>query len=431
MKKTEVDVHTVNMQEMQPILEETGVISSKKAIFFTFILYLLFLSDFTCRVGVNTLYPLIQNDLNLSDVQVGFLTSAVMLAMSICVLPFSYIADKYSKKKSITIMTVFWSISTVLTGFAKSFPLVFLGRAGVGIGNSAYAPISVSIITSWFDKKRWGKVLGLYNTAMTLGATLGAVACGFMAQSVGWRNTLFIIGAASFVLSLLTLLLPDEKNKREKASNKKKVTLKETCQVLFTNQTLMMMCLGAGFMALINNALTGFMAIFYVRELGMNMVQVGSIMGVSGLIGAAAFPIGGFVLDKWYIKDKRARMWMPAIAMLLTGGCYFTAFICRFWPIMLVASFFNGFIATSLHTASQELVPEWNKSVSYGVYVTITKVFGVIGPIMAGILSNQFGLIPTLAGVQIGAVVMAVCLVIASTTYLKDYNNARVMESSV
>lgn len=406
-------------------------LSKGKIMFFSAILYLLFLSDFVCRVGVNTLYPLIQAELNLSDSQIGLLTSAVMLTMSIFVLPFSYIADKFSKKKAITLMAVFWSSATFLTGMAKSFPVVLLGRAGVGIGNSAYAPTSVSILTSWFDKKKWGKVLGVYNTAMTLGAALGAMVCGMLAESTGWRTTLFLIGGISLVISMLTLLIPEERqpSATEKA-NKKKVTLKETCQVLLSNKTLMNMCIGAGFMALITNALSGFVAIFYVREMGMTMVQVGSIMGTTGIIGAIAFPLGGAVLDFWYAKDKRARMWLPAICMLLMGGCYFIAFSMKLWPMMLVAGFISGFINTSIHTASQELVPIWNKSVSYGVYVTVTKVFGVIGPLVAGALSTRFGLVATLSGIQVCSIVVVLFLLVASRTYIKDFENSRALEAA-
>jgi len=412
----------------------TTPIRSSKKYFFVFILYILFLSDFICRIGVNTLYPAIQKDLSLTDTQIGLLGSAVMLTMSICVLPFSYIADKFSKKKSISIMTIFWSLSTLLTGFAHSFPTVFLGRASVGIGNSAYAPTSVSIITNWFDPKQWGKVIGVYNTAMTLGAAAGAVVCGTLAQVTGWRNTLFIVGGVSLLFSLMTIFLPDERkavSAAAKKEQKKKVTLKETCKILIQNRTLMMMCIGAGFMALVNNALSGFLSIFYVRELGMSLIQVGSIMGLSGVIGAIAYPIGGFTLDKLYAKDKRVRLWLPAISMLITGGCYVVAFVGKSWIMVMVASFFYGFVATSLHTASQELVPSWNKSVSYGVYVTITKIFGIIGPTLAGVLSGIFGLVPTLAGIQIGTVIMAIFLFIASRTYLRDYNQARELEKAV
>lgn len=420
-----------NTSPTDPELSAKPGLSKGKIMFFSVILYLLFLSDFVCRVGVNTLYPLIQADLGLTDNQIGLLTSAVMLTMSIFVLPFSYIADKFSKKKAITLMSIFWSVSTFLTGMAKSFPLVLMGRAGVGIGNSAYAPTSVSMLTSWFDKKKWGKVLGIYNTAMTLGAALGAMICGMLAASTGWRMTLFLIGGVSFVISILTLLIPEEKQpSAAEKEKKKKITIKETCHVLFSNKTLMTMCFGAGFMAFINNALSGFVAIFYVREMGMSMVQVGSLMGISGIIGAIAFPFGGAVLDFWYAKDKRARMWLPAICMVLTGGCYFIAFSMKLWLMMLVASFVNGFIATSLHTASQELVPIWNKSVSYGVYVTVTKIFGVIGPIVAGVLSTQFGLVATLSGIQICSIIVAVFLLLASRTYVRDFENSRALEAA-
>ena len=56
MENSDASVQVSNMQEIPPTPKDTPALSSKKAIFFTVILYLLFLSDFTCRIGVNTLY---------------------------------------------------------------------------------------------------------------------------------------------------------------------------------------------------------------------------------------------------------------------------------------------------------------------------------------------------------------------------------------
>ena len=74
----------------------------KKVYFWVAILYLLFMTDFLCRVGINAIFPTIQADLNLTDQQVGYMGSVVLLAMGICALPISFIADKWSKKKMVT-----------------------------------------------------------------------------------------------------------------------------------------------------------------------------------------------------------------------------------------------------------------------------------------------------------------------------------------
>lgn len=70
--------------------ETTAKKVGKKVYFWVAILYLLFMTDFLCRVGINAIFPTIQADLNLTDQQVGYMGSVVLLAMGICALPISF-----------------------------------------------------------------------------------------------------------------------------------------------------------------------------------------------------------------------------------------------------------------------------------------------------------------------------------------------------
>ena len=55
---------------------------------------MLFLLDFAARLGITAVFPAMQKDLGLSDSQVGVAGSAVLLGMTVFVLPFSFLADK-------------------------------------------------------------------------------------------------------------------------------------------------------------------------------------------------------------------------------------------------------------------------------------------------------------------------------------------------
>ena len=73
----------------QNIAEDTPLVQLSKGrlAFCMTILYLLFASDLFARVGVTSLFPIIQKSLNLTDVQVGSLGSLTLLGMMIFVLP--------------------------------------------------------------------------------------------------------------------------------------------------------------------------------------------------------------------------------------------------------------------------------------------------------------------------------------------------------
>ena len=149
-------------------VEEPAVPVSRPRFMFAFVvLYMLFLLDFSARLGVTSVFPAMQKALGLTDSQIGVAGSAVLCGMTLFVLPLSFIADKTSKKKAITLMSGLWGVGCLLCGLVSNFFLILLGRFMVGMGNASYAPVSVSMLTSWTKKSRWGSVIGLYNSSMS------------------------------------------------------------------------------------------------------------------------------------------------------------------------------------------------------------------------------------------------------------------------
>lgn len=423
----------VNIDKEALIEDDEPLISvpKKKRAMYFWILYGLFTIDFIARIGINAIFPIIQGDLNLSDSQVGSLASIVLLGMSVFVLPISYIGEKKSPKKFITLSAFVWSIGSLLSGAANSFGVLVASRFMVGSGNAAYAPLSNSMITSMYKKSEWGKKIGIYNTAMTLGGALGAIIFANLANIWGWRAAFYVVGIISLILTGLSLLLPDTKKATDAVSSsggKNQVNMKDAVKVTVKNKALMTMCLGAGIAIMGLQAVGAWTAIYFVRIMDMSIGQAAGLIGAGSLFAALGFPIGGMILDVWYKKDKRSRIWLPAICIAATGLCFIAGFYWQSIILILGAQVVYTFGGTCFHAASQELVPAWFKSISYGVYVIFIQFLGAMGPLVAGLLSESFGLVSALLMVQILFFVGAVVLMIAATFYLKDYNKARAAE---
>ena len=134
--------------------EPTSPVGKKWFLFGFGVLYMLFLLDFAARLGITAVFPAMQKDLGLSDSQVGVAGSAVLLGMTVFVLPFSFLADKGSKKHAVNLMSAVWGVGCTLCGLVSHLFLIVLGRFMVGIGNASYAPVSVSMLTSWTRRSR-------------------------------------------------------------------------------------------------------------------------------------------------------------------------------------------------------------------------------------------------------------------------------------
>lgn len=407
-----------------------------KRALFAAILYVMFLFDFIIRYGVNAILPLIQQDLQISGTQIGLLSSAIFLGMAIFVMPISFIGENKSQRRAISFCAILWSGATVVCGMAGSAVNLIINRLLVGAGNSAYAPLSTAMLTTWYKKSSWGKALGLYNTAMAIGGALGYIIFAQIAAAYGWRMSFYIIGGISLAVSLLSLILPDNKKlmtqQGAEAGNKEaeeiaqiKLGKKETFQLLVRNKALLMMCLAAGIAVFSVNICSTFISIYYVNVKEMAVTTAANVIALGTPLSLIAFPLGGAILDKWYKKDRRARMYMPMLSILATGLVCAIGYYIGNVATILIGTALYSIGNTSFHTSAHELVPAWYKSVSYGTYVLFIQLLGALGPAVGGMMVDAIGVQYALVYAQIGMLVSAILCFLTARIYLKYYNAAR------
>ena len=401
-------------------------LSRSKLILSMTILYLLFASDLWARVGINALLPVLQKDLQLTDIQIGMLGSAVLIGMISFVLPASYLADKWSRRGTVCLMGLTWSIGTILCGLVPSMAMLVLGRFLVGGGNSSYAPASVAMLTNWYPKKSWGKVIGLYNTSYQIGISGGLIVTGYLADAYGWRMSFLIIGIPSLILALTALLIPAGPAKTAATIAKApRVSIREALSVILKNRTLMSTALATTFFNITTASFLMFTPIYFIREMDMDVAKAASILGLMGLTGFAAMPLGGLILDVWYKRDMRCRGWFPAICLLLTAILFCAGYAGKSLLFMTLGYFVVNMVPTCYHVITQEVVPARYKASSYGSLVIFLQLGGTIGSTLTGILSHSFGIQQALVWIQLSLVLSACCFLAAGLCYRQDFARAQ------
>jgi len=104
------------------------------------LLFLLMVFDYVDRMVVSSLLPFIQKDWGISDAEGGMLLSAVSLAILVFGFPVSILVDRWSRRKTIGLMAVLWSLATAACALMPNFKALLSARTFVGIGEAGYAP---------------------------------------------------------------------------------------------------------------------------------------------------------------------------------------------------------------------------------------------------------------------------------------------------
>jgi MFS family permease len=404
------------------------VMPMSKIVFYVSIVWLLYFLDFMARFGINPLYPLIQKELSLSDPEVGLLGSVVLFGMAILVLPLSYVADRWSRSKLLSLMALVWSACSIISGMAKSLPVLLFARGGLGVGEASFAPTATSLLTSWFKRSQWGRVLGFFNTAVSLGIFVGSIFSGYMAVTYGWRAALIVIGIPGIILGLMALLIPDPKAALQAsagAGREMKLTVKSAAAVVAKNNSMLLLVLFYGIVNMAGISLLSWMPMYFIRVMEMPVPKAATLAGLTAVLGIVGFPLGGYLSDLLVKRDLRYRMWFPAIMALIVAVSFAAALYLKNIPLIFLASFLSTFINPSLNASSQELVPSWYRSVSLGVVIFGMQFIGMLGPYLIGVLSQQFGLMIAMVLMQIAFVICFFGFLIIAALYRNDCRRAR------
>jgi MFS transporter, Spinster family, sphingosine-1-phosphate transporter len=167
------------------------------------------LLNYLDRYLVPPLVPDLERAMGISHEQAGWLWPAFMVVYMISAPVFGAWGDRGSRTRPIAIGVAVWSLATVLSGLARSYPELFASRALVGIGEAAYAAIAPAMLADYFPLSARGRVYAVLNMAIPVGAALGYVLGGLIGHHFGWRAAFFICGAPGLLLAAVMLGLPD------------------------------------------------------------------------------------------------------------------------------------------------------------------------------------------------------------------------------
>jgi SHS family lactate transporter-like MFS transporter len=143
-------------------------------------------------------------------------TISITLAMRpVGALLFGALADRYGRKKPLMACVAYFSIITVLSGFAPNYIFFIVMRALYGIGMGGYWGIGASFAMENAPRKRRGVLSGIMQGGYPFGYLLASVGMLTIMPHFGWR-AMFVVGLSVTVLILIfTYLSPESESWKE------------------------------------------------------------------------------------------------------------------------------------------------------------------------------------------------------------------------
>jgi predicted MFS family arabinose efflux permease len=356
--------------------------------------------NYTDRFIFSLLAEAIKRDLALTDLELGVLGGiAFALFHAVMGIPLARVAERSSRTRLLAISVFFWSLATALCGAAATFWQMLLCRVGVGVGEASFTPTVNSLIGDHFPPTRRASAVSIVQLGSPVSALVGAAVVSSIVAHWDWRAAFLVAGLPGIAIALLVRfgLREPPRGLADGVVLAKKAppAFAAVLRVLASKPAALHIIVGGSLAHIGLSAIGQFLSPFYIRVHGLTLREAAMLFG---FMQAGASTIGlllsGFGSDRAAGRDRRWHAWAPALALLLAGPLYATAFL---QPSLVGAALliFPASIALFVFIVPtfamlQNMAGARMRASAVAVYALTGSIAGALGPMLFGLLSDIF-----------------------------------------
>ena len=377
--------------------------------------------NYADRQALFSVFPLLQKEFRLSDVQLGVVAACFMWMYAIFGPVAGWISDRVSRKTIILGALTFWSVVTAGTAIAQSYWSLILFRSLGGLGEAFYFPAAMSLIGIYHGTATRSRAMALHQSSVYAGTIAGGVVSAVIAQNYGWRRSFLLFGVLGVLLAIMLFLSLREPLRPEKELGVKSERMGFAVSLMAVLQNLPAVVLigvfvGANFVAVV---FLTWLPTFLQRSFHMNLADAGfhstAYLQLASVLGVL---LGGVLADAMQQRWRYARQKVQAVSLFcgvpflfLTGQ---SPTLRGFALGMIGFGFFKGMYDANIWASLYDVIRPEHRGFATGLMNSIGWLGGGTAPIVVGVVSQHFGLAACLSATSAIYFCLAIVLVILS-----------------
>ncbi len=375
----------------------------------------------------------IQNDLGLSDVEIGWINTVLSWTLAGMAFVAGPVGDRFSRKWIITCSLIAWSLMTFMMGFVGDwrvfgltipafFVVMFFRSIATGVGESFYGPCYPPLIAAYHRETR-SIALSIHQGALYFGLmTSGIITAWALGLLGSWRHVFMVFGGAGFLLGVFFIFaLRDTPNVQSAGQSADTGFLAGMKYFFKTPTAIFAMC---GFVAIVfvNHAYLfwapKYMSMKFGTSVGTAATQT---MLWHHLFAFAAILAGGVLTDQLVRRMPRFRIGFQVVSMLCGAPCLMAIGFVPSAAVMVAMTaaygVFRGFFEVNTHATLFDVIPARYRSTSVGIFTVFAFLFGGLSGVLIGALSQNYGV----RGLEIGFAIMGGAYVVGALLMLVGF----------
>ncbi len=349
----------------------------------------------------------IQTDLDISDVEYGWINTGFLISYALMFTLGGVLIDRFGTRIGLAISVGLWSLSNALHGIVQNALHLGIVRFFLGVGEGGCFPGAAKGITEWFPQKQRALAMGIAIGGSALGAVIAPPLTVYLTSLFGWRGTFAATGIIGGIWVLAWLILfykPDkspfitknelaiiEKGKTEKNGKTPKIPIKSILKVR--------QAWGLIIIRFLLDPVFYFWMFWIPKYLSqeryISFERIGELFWIPFLALGLSNMIGGWISDRLIISGmsaNRARKSIMGLAAALTMVAPLTVVAANAEIAVLFMSlimFAHGFWITNYITITSELFGKYATSTVVGMSGTAGAIAGLLlNPLIGKIVEN-------------------------------------------
>jgi MFS family permease len=155
------------------------------------------------RVVISSTVPMIQKDLGLDKVTMGWVLAAFSWGYALFQIPGGWLGDKIGPRRALTLIVTWWSIFTSLTALSWSAGSMAAFRFLFGMGEAGAFPTATRSLSRWMLPTERAYAQGVTHAGSRLGAAITPVLVVWIMTTWGWRYAFVSFGLLGVAWALL------------------------------------------------------------------------------------------------------------------------------------------------------------------------------------------------------------------------------------
>lgn len=369
------------------------------------ILCFVYVLNFLDRQLLSILAKPIQDELGLSDAQLGRL-GGLYFALFYCTIsiPVAWLADRGNRVRILSFACALWSAATIACGLSSSYAHLAMSRMAVGIGEAGGVPPSYSIISDYFALDRRGRALGIFNLGPPIGQALGVAFGAAIAAHYDWRVAFVALGVIGLFAAVAVWAIIREPKRGATdpvvaapvAMQHDKVRFGAAVKAFFSRPVLLIVALASGATQFVTYGSLNFTTLFLMREKGMTLPEIAIWYALLLGIGVSAgIYFSGWLVDRLARRSRRAYAFIPAAGLALAVLPFIGFVHAASWPIAMLfligPTICNYFYLSPGVALVQNSVPAHQRTLAGALALLVSNLIGLgLGPTYVGAMSDWF-----------------------------------------